>query len=430
VSEDLSAQVEEALAAPTEALSEAEAANVEAARAAGDLSRRDKGDFRAVVGGRAFAKAVARALKGISSRSTQPVQNNVFLQTQEEGAVRLIATDLECIQVEVLLPATNAGNGALTLPPGTLLAVASSIGDEELELRGEVLPTPAGGRLYGTCGATGGITAARTRVNLRGLDAKDFECLPTLGGEVLRFELPQGLLRRVIAQVRPAVSGEATRPTLNGVNVIAGNHELTFVATDTHRLALRKVAGLEVGGNGQSSILPARVLAELEAVLDPTSEAPVQVALSETAAEFSGLGANGELTLSSRLIEGQFPDYQKVIPTKCERSFSVDREQFVEALRRVLIIAREDCYRARFTLSGDVLVIAAESADVGDMTVEVEAEARGEAWEGTVAFSVRYLLDGLGGLNAARVGMELSGPLNPGMVVSGDFRYVLMPMQV
>jgi DNA polymerase-3 subunit beta len=269
------------------------------------------------------------------------------------------------------------------------------------------------------------LRCARSQYQMRGMAAEDFEMLPPLA-DATSFEVEQGLLRDVIRQTRIAVSSDETRPTLTGALLSLQPNQLEVVATDTHRLAMRRAAIDLPDTPKREAIVSARALAEVERVLHPDAEIPAKVSVSDNQIEF----AVGTVTVGSRLIEGQFPDYQKVIPDACDKRLTVQTRELEAALRRTVIVAREDAYRIALQADMDTLRITAESADVGVAVEEIGAEVEGE--EITVAFNSRYLLEAIAVITADKVHMELSGPLNPGMLRPAggvEYVYVLMPMQ-
>jgi DNA polymerase-3 subunit beta len=349
--------------------------------------------------------------RGVSGRSTQPVQNNIYLSAQADH-LKLVATDLEFISLEASIPATNTELGAITVPARFFQEVTSNLPTADVELR----ELESNGL---------SVTCARSRYQIRGMAAEDFEMLPPLA-DASSFEVDQALLRDVIRQTRIAVSTDETRPTLTGALLSLRPNLLEVVATDTHRLALRRAAVDLPEAQRRDAIVSARALAEIERVLHSESEIPAKVSVSDNQIEFTV----GTVTVGSRLIEGQFPDYQKVVPESCDKRLTVNTRDLEAALRRSMIVAREDAYRITLEADLDVLKVSAESPDVGVVGEEIEAELDGDPV--TVAFNSRYLLDAIAVVTAEKVHLELSGPLNPGMLRPAggvDYTYVLMPMQ-
>jgi len=367
--------------------------------------------LNAVCGRDALYEAVQTVARGVSGRSTQPVQNNIYLEAAADH-LRLVATDLEFISLEALIPATRTEPGAITVPARLFAEVSGNLPNADAELKA-------------TEEQALDLTCARSHYRIRGMAAEDFEMLPPLVDSTT-FEIEQGLLREVISQTRIAVSADETRPTLTGALVRLEPNVLQFVATDTHRLALRQAAIDLPDTQKREAIVSARALAEVERVLHAEAEMPAKVGVSDNQIECS----IGTIGIGSRLIEGKFPDYQKVIPEGYDKRLTVDTRELESALRRALIVAREDANRVSLAMDGGELKISAESQDVGDVVESIAAELDGEEIE--VAFNARYLLDVISIIHADKVHFELSGPLNPATIRPGDtpdYICVLMPMQ-
>jgi DNA polymerase-3 subunit beta len=368
--------------------------------------------LKALCGREALYEAVQTVARGVSGRSTQPVQNNILLESRADH-LRLVATDLEFISLEALIPATKTEAGAITVPARLFAELAGNLPHVDVELA--ATETNA---LELRCGAG-------SQSRLRGMAAEDFETLPPLV-DPTSFTVDQALLKEVIAQTRFAASSDETRPTLTGALLSLQPNLVQMVATDTHRLALRRAPIDLADTQKREAIVSTRALAEVERILHTDAEMPARVAVSDNQIEF----VVGTVTVGSRLIEGQFPDYQKVIPEGFERRLTVDSREFEAALRRALIVAREDANRVSLATENGNLRISAESQDVGDVVEVIKAELEGE--EVAVAFNARYLLDVMAVTHAEQVHLELSGPLNPGTLRpsgAADYIYVLMPMQ-
>lgn len=362
-----------------------------------------------------YAQIVAR---GVSGRSTQPVQSNVLLEAAG-GSLRMVASDLEFLHLDARVPASVQEEGAITVPARLLVEVSGALPPEEVELIGTEQDT-----LKVACG--------RSHYDIRGLPAEDFEMLPPLEGAVA-LEIPQRVLHRVITQTIFAVSRDESRVILTGVNFAMAPNKLDVVATDTYRLALRRVTADTPGvgsldiAEPRQAIVAARCLHEVHRLLDADSDEPVRLALTENLVEFSF----GNIKIASRLIEGKFPNYEKVLPSGHDKIVLVRVADLQQALRRVLVVAREDANRAVFHVAGEVMTVTAEHPDVGRVEEELEAELEGEPLE--IAFNARYLLDVLEPMETERLRMELSGPLQAATLrPEGDdeYLYVLMPMQI
>ena len=349
---------------------------------------------------------------GVSGRTTQPVQSNIYLESTSDG-LRLVATDLEFISLEAEIGATVKDQGAVTVPARLLAEVVGSVAGDEVSLEADEQHVLT-------------VTSGRSSFRIRGMSAADFEMLPTMD-EPDTFELAQRDLYGILTQTVFATSRDETRPILTGAlfNITPGGIEL--VATDTYRLALRRMTADIPISESRTAIVSRTALDEVIRVLDADADDKVAMSLSDNQVLFE----IGNVKVGSRLIEGQFPNYEKVLPSESDRLVRVSNADLTNTLRRMLIVAREDSNRVVLRGSDGMLTITAESQDIGRAEEQIPAEIEGE--EPEIAFNARYLLDALQSIPEEEVLMELSQPLYPGTlkpVDSDDYIYVIMPMQI
>jgi DNA polymerase-3 subunit beta len=239
-------------------------------------------------------------------------------------------------------------------------------------------------------------------------------------------------MRELIRSTIFAASTDETRAILTGVLLKRDQAGVRMVATDSYRLAVKTApAGTVSGEQGKEEwqlIVPARALQEVNRLLDPANEeTPVRVSAGEQQVRFEV----GPYILISRLIEGQFPNYERVIPAESGRRIKVDREDLQGAIRRAAIVARAEASKLLFRTQEGVLTITAESGDVGRAKEELAAEVEGEEIE--IAFNAEYLSDVLGVIGSEVVVWELTGSLSQGLLKGADdpdYLYVVMPMQL
>jgi len=356
--------------------------------------------------------SVQTVAHGVSGRSTQPVQNNIYLESAG-NSLRLVATDLEFISLEATIEAEAAGEGAVTVPARLLGEVIGSLPGDQVTLAADENNTLT-------------VTSEQSRYEIRGMSAGDFEMLPPLA-EPDEFELSQRDLHSILSQTAFATSADETRPILTGALFKVSPQGLEVVATDTYRLALRKLSAEIRVKQPREAIISARALVEMVRVLDPDSEEPVSLAISSNQV----CGTVGAVKVGSRLIEGQFPNYEKVLPEDSDKRIVVTNKALAAALRRAIIVAREDANRVIMRGQPHAIQITADSHDVGHVDESVPATLEGDEIE--IAFNARYLLDALDAITDEKVVFELSQPLSPGTLrplESGDYTYVIMPMQV
>lgn len=295
-----------------------------------------------------------------------------------------------------VLPGRLAGEIVRALPPG---AVVVDIGEEEAN-----------------------ITSGRAEFAIRVLPADEYPRLSEASGEPVTLEAAE--LATALKQVVPAASADDARPILTGVLVAAENGGLRLVATDSYRLAVRDLPGANVLAEGQHVLVPSRALAELSRALGGSSS--VELRLGEHDASF----AVGNLRLTTRLIEGDFPNYRGLIPSTYPNLMTVGREALLEALRRVKLMARE-ATPVRLVMSPEGLELVAITQDVGQAHEAVDAKFEGN--ELTVAFNADYLLNGIEVTPGDEVVIATLDALKPAVLRSSegdDFLYLLMPVRV
>lgn len=351
-------------------------------------------------------QTVARA---VSSRSSLPILGNVLLEP-ETDTLRLAATDLE-LGIERRVPARVGEAGPITLPAKTLSEIVGVLPEAEVTIAAD---------------STGDVvlTCRRSEYRLHGLPAEEFPVLPEVGAEAT-FTLPEGELGKMIRQTIFAAASEDTRPILTGVYTVLDDKSLLMVSTDTHRLALRRGAVTEASGE-VAAIIPARALQELSRGLEPDSEQPIQVRLDRNQVQFR----SERLAVVSRLIEGQFPKYEKVVPSEHTRKLTIQKDEFQQAVRRAAVVAQHNNHRVIMRTTGEMLTLTAEG-DMGQAHEEVEVIREGDDIQ--IAFNARYVLDVLGVIDSEGLYLEMTEPLRPAVMrpVGGpEYLMVIMPMSL
>lgn len=356
--------------------------------------------------------------RAISGRSTLPVLSNVLLDAKND-VLRLVSTDLE-IGLECKLHLEVDEPGALTVPARLLGEIVGGLPEATIEVSSD-----GGNVLSLRCGSS--------HYTMRGLTADEFPVLPRIESGA-RFTLPRDRLRQVIRQTVLAASVDETRQILTGCLIIWDGTSLKMVATDSYRLAVKTVS---LDGERQepiTRIVPSRTLHELQRLLGDGEET-IEVLLAENQALFRGgssaLGAGGEVTLVSRLIEGQFPNYERVIPEASDKHITVGRADLLACLRRAVVVARSEANKVIFTAKDRTLRLRAESGEVGEAHEELPVDMEGEEIE--IAFNAEYLIDALSVIDSEKVVIELTGSLNSGLFRPADdpeYQYVVMPMQI
>ncbi len=360
----------------------------------------------------ALYEKVQLVSRGVSGRSTQPIQNNILLQATDDTLI-LVATDVEFIGVRTTMPVAAAEAGSITVPARVLTELAGRLAP------GSVTLTADESNSLKICGA-------HSEFDIRGLPADDFQQLPELD-DPTSFSMAQGDLLGILNRTVFATSTDETRPILTGTLLKISGKKLETVATDTYRLALYEtLLGAEVERD-QEAIISRRALVELQRILDPDAEDEAEIRISQNQVEF----VVGATVIGSRLIDGQFVNYPKVIPTGGDKKITVKCDELASALDRALVVARQDAYRVVLRAKGDTMTISAKSQDVGEAEETLDISMEGDDAE--IAFNAEYLLDMLEAVESEALLMELSGPLNSGLLRPADdenYLYVLMPMQI
>lgn len=351
--------------------------------------------------------------RAVSTHTTLPVLKNVLIEPGTD-AIKLSATDLE-LGVEVRVPATIQEGGSLTVPARTIGEIIAALPEADVSLAADEQDNLI-------------ICCRRSEYRIHGLSAEDFPALPEVGGTV-SLRMQQRLMKDMIRQTALAASDDDTRPILTGICLIVQENSLRLAATDTHRLAVRTAAVTETSGGDTTVIVPVRAMNELMRFLDDSEDAELEVRVDQNQIQFR----TPRVTLISRLIEGQFPRYERVIPAGHTRRLTIPRDELQSSLRRARIVARDAAAKDRVVLetSGENLVITAEAGDLGRAHEEFEIARDGD--DISIAFNVNYVLEVLGVLDSQGIFLELSEPLSPAVVrpVDGDdYLMVIMPMQV
>jgi DNA polymerase-3 subunit beta len=359
-----------------------------------------------------LARGLSIVSRAVSSRSTLPVLANVLLKTEDAG-LKLTATNLE-IGITYWVPGKVDEDGATTVPARLLTDLVNSLppGDKvELEV---------------TAGDTLHVKAGRFQTHIKGISDEEFTAIQTAGDRPTT-RIAQNVLRRALVETAFAAASDEARPILTGVLARFEGDQLTLAAADNYRIAVKTVPILDPVPE-TSVVIPARALNELSRVLGDVDD-PVDVVLA--GARNQVLFHLDGIDLVSRLIDGQFPNYQQVMPQAHATRAVLDREELLRAVRPAALIAHESANIVKLQIGGDgdPGVTVSANAEVGDHVGQVEAAVEGDGT--TIAFNARYLADVLTNVSADQFALELNGPLSPGVFKPvGDDRYVHVVMPV
>jgi DNA polymerase-3 subunit beta len=356
-------------------------------------------------------KSLGHVQSVVERRNTIPILSNVLMEAREDGSLRLMATDLD-LQVDESVPANVSQPGATTVSAHTFFDIVRKLPEgSQVEL------SAAEGKMQ--------VIAGRSRFNLSTLPRDDFPVIAE-GDLPTRFELPAATLREIIEKTRFAISSEETRYYLMGIFFHVVDEQMRAAATDGHRLA-RVTIGRPDGAEGMPDVIvPRKAVNELYRLLEEL-EGTVEISLSPTKIRF-GLGS---AILTSKLIDGTFPDYNRVIPTANDKLLKLDPKSFAQGVDRVSTIASEKTRAVKMAVDRDKVTLSVTSPENGVATEEVPADYGSDGLE--IGFNAKYLLDILGEIDGDTVEVHLADAAAPTLLRENDKSnalYVLMPMRV
>jgi DNA polymerase-3 subunit beta len=353
-----------------------------------------------------LSEALQTVQRGVSTRPGIPALTGV-LMTVGDGELALTTTDLE-VTTEVRIGVEAKEDGSALVPARLLADMVKALPPDAVE--------------FETDGSQAQVSCRSFEGTLRCLAAEDFPAVRDVAG--VRVTVNAGAFAEAVSQVARAASRDEARPVLTGVHLEANREGLTMVATDSYRLAVRE---LRATADGEArALVPERAIAEAGRAAGGEEKGDVELVIGDAQAAFRV----GSLRMTSRLIEGEFPNYRQLLPEPGENRLAASRVELLEAVRRVGLLARESS-PVRLELNALGVRLTSQSPDLGNAVEAVEATYQGE--ELTVAFNPMYLGDGLAGASADRVTVELRDGLKPALIKGeGEdaFTYLVMPVRL
>ncbi len=355
----------------------------------------------------------------VERRNTIPILSNVLIDASDGGSVRVMATDLDLQVVESMSAASVEQAGAITVSAHLLFDIARKLPEGS-----QVSLTTSDNRLE--------VKAGRTNFKLPTLPRDDFPVIVE-GDLPTSFELPARVLAEMIDRTRFAISTEETRYYLNGIFLhVTDENEplLKAAATDGHRLARFTLSRPEGAAGMPDVIVPRKAVGELRKLLEEALDGNVLIDLSASKIRFT-MGGEGGVVLTSKLIDGTFPDYSRVIPTGNDKLLKVDPKLFFAGVDRVATIATEKTRAVKIGLDQDRVTLSVTSPDNGTAAEELAAEYRSEGLE--IGFNANYLKDVLSQIDGDTVELHLADAGAPTLIRQSENSpalYVLMPMRV
>jgi DNA polymerase III subunit beta len=357
-----------------------------------------------------LTKGLSYTAKAVSSRGQLPVLANVLLEASEQGLV-ISATNLEQgIRVEVGGKVDKPGS--ITVPARNFAELVSSVAGSQITLSADNEKLT--------------IKSDKIKAVLAGIAASEFPVLPKVTSDK-SSRLTTSLIGEVASQVAYAAAVDESRPVLTGVQFVTKESQLIATATDGFRLSRKRL--VSEGTQLSSVILPAKTVLELARIAADSGE--TEIGMQVVSENNQVIFVCGAIQLISRVLEGNFPDTEKRIPTEFRTEVTVDRQEFTKALRTMAIFARDSNNIIKFKVEGSQIKIMASSSASGGGEAEVEAEITGEG--GEIAFNYKYLLDFLGGNTAERIVMKINDNLSPGVFVpeqDTSLTHLIMPVRI
>lgn len=353
-------------------------------------------------------KGIQTVQGAVSSKATLPILSNILLDA-ENGSLRLTATDLD-IGISRTVPAEITEAGSITVPAKRFFDI--------------IKEAPAGENIQVIAkkNLSVQIESGKSFSRLMGIAKNDFPKIPEFDAPQ-PIVISQTLLSRMIRMTSFAMSRDETRYVLNGILFVFKDKNLRLVATDGRRLAMVEKDLAKSSGITRNVIVPNKTVQELGRALGDQGD--VLLGLKENQLQFK----IGDTVVTSRLIEGEFPNYEQVIPKKTKENVWINTRDFLSAARRASIFTNQESQSVRIELNKNRMVISKTTPDVGEVREELEAEYGGG--EFSIGFNPNFLIDALKNIEDEKIQFGLTDPEKPGMIKSQeDYTYIVLPMQI
>lgn len=343
-----------------------------------------------------------------SKPNTLPILNNLLLETQKDGKLKIVATDME-VGISTLLPIEVIQAGSITVPARKFFDIVKEL--------------PEGGvEISVTKNNTISIRAGKSYFKIMGLDKEEYPKLPEFSLENT-IELDQSIIKESLSLTSFAISHDETRYVLNGVLLSIEEDQIRFVATDGRRLAFCKKELKQKNIKKTEIIIPSKTIHELLKLL--SWEGTVKIIHTQNKVIFYF----NDTYLTSSLIEGNFPNYNQVIPQEEKTQVKANREELLQAIRRAALLTSPEAPALKFDFIKNKIIVSAKTPNMGEAKEELPAEFKGG--EITIGFNPGYFLDVLKNLSDEDISISLNDPDKPGLIKGREgYLYVIMPMQL
>jgi DNA polymerase-3 subunit beta len=355
-------------------------------------------------------EGIQRVQNVVSQRAALPILSHILMEAGKDK-LQLCATDLE-VGIRCSVSADVQEEGTITVPGRTISDIVREAPEEKIEI-----VTEKGNSVTISCG--------KSFFKIMGLPKEEFPKLPESGGEE-SFCIPQKKIKELIRKTLFAVSRDETRYALGGVLFHVKKKEITAVATDGRRLAkVRREKGKD-GKIEKELILPAKAVSEINRLMEDTEEeVKVSIGKNEVTFEFN------EIIFMARFLKGKFPEYENVIPKTHNIKLSMNREEFLSAIRRVSLLASEKSNSVKLNLYPKKVVLTASTPELGEASEEMDVSYDGE--EEVMAFNPAFLMDFLRNETCEEIYFYIINPVSPAMLRpkdEEDYLYVIMPIKI
>jgi DNA polymerase-3 subunit beta len=354
-----------------------------------------------------FIEQLNHCLKAISPRTTLPILTGIKIDVKNDHMI-LTGSDSE-VSIEITVPMEVDNEEVLEIErAGAVVLSGRFFVDIIKKLSGEFVQLETNDSFQTK------ITAAKSEFNLSGNDPDQYPLLPEVNDEE-SLVISASVLKDVISQTNFAVSLSETRPVLTGVHWQFDNDKITFTATDSHRLALRKLRGEQFNSDLGNAIIPGKSLSELNKIINDTDE-EVEIHLSQNQVLFS----YGNMRFISRLLEGNYPDTSRLFPENYETKVTVNNAEFFHAIDRVSLLAREGGNNViRMNVNSSSVELSSNSPEVGTVNEDINTgEVEGEGLK--ISFNSKYMMDALRAINNEDVTIEFYGTMRPFTLKSSE----------
>ncbi|MFA7308978.1 MAG: DNA polymerase III subunit beta [Patescibacteria group bacterium] len=361
-----------------------------------------------------LAKALIHSSRLISLRSTLPILENVLLTT-DQGRLKISATDLE-LGINYWIGVKIEEDGGVAVPSRLITEFVSNIREEKINLITSTFDVKIEGEKY--------------NATIKGMNPEDFPTIPDISNHHL-FSIPVKQLQSAISQVIFSAAGDNTRPTLAGVLIKYEKETLKMVATDSYRLAEKTIKVSATDKKAFQCIVPSRTINEVGKLLKDAGE-KIDICYDGNQILFDF----GSIHLISRLIDGQYPNYEQIIPVSFETFITVEKDELMNVCKVASLFARESANSIKLRIMpGDEdgkgsLMISGQGVQIGESTNSIPVTFQGKEIE--ISFNAKYLLDVLPTITEKTIEMKFSGPASPGVMYGAgkdDYVYLIMPLK-